>query len=69
MTRIAKLYRKLLDGRTLTFAEFERLLVAFGYARVRQQGSHIAYRHPGIRDTRILQPKMPSPIKSVNFLI
>jgi predicted RNA binding protein YcfA (HicA-like mRNA interferase family) len=57
MTRIAKLYRKLLDGRPLSFSEFERLLVAFGYQPVRQKGSHRAWRHPGIADTRIIQPK------------
>ena len=57
MTRIAKLSQKLRDGRALTFAEFERLLVAYGYRRSRQDGSHVAYRHDGIRDTRIIQPK------------
>lgn len=57
MTRIAKLYRKLLDGRPLTFAEFECLLEAFGYARLSQRGSHIAWRHPGTGDKRIIQPR------------
>ena len=57
MTRLTKLYRKLLDGRPLAFAEFESLLVAFGYRRVRQKGSHTAYRHDGIGDTRIIQPR------------
>jgi predicted RNA binding protein YcfA (HicA-like mRNA interferase family) len=57
MTRIAKLYRKLLDGRSLTFAEFERLLAAFGYVRVSQRGSHVAWRHPETADKRIIQPR------------
>ncbi len=57
MTRIAKLYRKLLDGRPLTFAEFERLLAAFGYKRVSQRGSHVAWRHPVTADKRIIQPR------------
>ncbi len=56
MTRIAKLYRKLLEGRTISFAEFERLLVAFGYMRVGQRGSHASWRHPANGDKRIIQP-------------
>lgn len=56
MTRIAKLYRKLLDGRPLSFSEFERLLAAFGYRPSRQKGSHRAWRNPAIADTRIIQP-------------
>lgn len=56
MTRIAKLYRKLVDGHALSFAEFCRLLEAFGYRRIRSKGSHLAYRHNAIRDTRIIQP-------------
>lgn len=56
MTQLAKLHRKLLEGRPLTFAEFVRLLEAFGYERVRTTGSHIAYRNDTIRDTRIIQP-------------
>jgi predicted RNA binding protein YcfA (HicA-like mRNA interferase family) len=46
MTRIAKLYQKLLDGRLLTFAEFQKLLEAFGYTHVRTRGSHMPYRSP-----------------------
>ncbi len=56
MTKIAKLYSKLLAGRTLTFAEFERLLAAFGYAKVGQRGSHVSWRHPANGDKRIIQP-------------
>lgn len=57
MTRIAKLYQKLLDGRPLTFAEFEKLLVGFGYEYVGRKGSHAAWRHPVTGDKRIIQPK------------
>jgi predicted RNA binding protein YcfA (HicA-like mRNA interferase family) len=58
MTRIAKLYEQLLKNpRGLTFAEFQRLLEAFGYRFKRQTGSHIAYRHTTVADTRIIQPK------------
>ncbi len=56
MTRIAKLYRKLLDGRPISFTEFERLLAAFGYVRVGQRGSHASWRHPDNGDKRIIQP-------------
>ena len=57
MSRIAKLYQKLLDGRQLTFAEFQRLLEAFGYRYERSRGSHISYCHIRISDTRIIQPR------------
>jgi predicted RNA binding protein YcfA (HicA-like mRNA interferase family) len=57
MTRLAKLYRKMLDKRGLSFTEFCRLLEAFGYVHVRTNGSHIAYHHQGIGDTRIVQPR------------
>jgi predicted RNA binding protein YcfA (HicA-like mRNA interferase family) len=58
MTRIAKLYEQLLrNPRGLTFAEFQRLLEVFGYRIKRQTGSHIAYRHNVVADTRIVQPK------------
>jgi predicted RNA binding protein YcfA (HicA-like mRNA interferase family) len=56
MSRIAKLYRKLIEGRPLTFAEFEKLLRAFGYVRIDQRGSHISWRHPQTGDKRIIQP-------------
>ena len=57
MSKIIKLYRKLIDGRPLTFQEFCRLLEAFGYDRDRVSGSHVAYRHGKIGDTRIVQPR------------
>jgi predicted RNA binding protein YcfA (HicA-like mRNA interferase family) len=71
MTRIAKLYEQMLrNPRGLTFAEFKRLLEAFGYRNVRQNGSHIAYRHTVVPDTRIVQPKgnMAKPYQVRQFL-
>lgn len=56
MTRMAKLYGRLIARQLLTFAEFERLLSAFGYIRVAQRGSHVSWRHPATRDKRIIQP-------------
>jgi predicted RNA binding protein YcfA (HicA-like mRNA interferase family) len=57
MTRFAKLYRKLIDGRPLSFAEVEKLLRAFGYVRIEQRGSHVSWRHPDTGDKRVIQPK------------
>lgn len=57
MSKIEKLYQKLLAGRTLSFAEFERLLTAFGYRFVRQRGSHRIWRNERIPDSRTVLPK------------
>jgi predicted RNA binding protein YcfA (HicA-like mRNA interferase family) len=57
MTRIAKLYDKLITGRQLTFAEFQKLLEAFDYKHVRTNGSHQIYRRDDIRDKRVIQPQ------------
>jgi predicted RNA binding protein YcfA (HicA-like mRNA interferase family) len=46
MTRIAKLYEQLLAGRPISFAELERLALAFGFAHDRTKGSHKIYKHP-----------------------
>jgi predicted RNA binding protein YcfA (HicA-like mRNA interferase family) len=71
MTRIAKLYEQLLhQDRSLSFTEFQRLLEAFGYRLKRQTGSHLAYRHLSVMDTRIIQPrgKMAKPYQVEQFL-
>jgi predicted RNA binding protein YcfA (HicA-like mRNA interferase family) len=57
MTRIAKLYQKLLNGRSLSFAEFQKLLEAFGYVHIRTRGSHMSYRRSDIADIRVIQPR------------
>ena len=57
MTRLTKLYGKLLAGRSLTFAEFERLLTAFGYRLMRQRGSHRIWRNDAVCDSRTIQSK------------
>jgi predicted RNA binding protein YcfA (HicA-like mRNA interferase family) len=46
MTRISKLYEQLLAGRPISFAELERLALAFGFVHDRTKGSHKIYRHP-----------------------
>ena len=57
MTRLAKLYQKLLNRRPLSFAEFCLLFEAFGYRCTRVRGSHHVYHHAGVGDTRIIQPR------------
>jgi predicted RNA binding protein YcfA (HicA-like mRNA interferase family) len=57
MTRIAKLYNRLLSGRALTFAEFQTLILAFGFELDRIKGSHHVYKRPGIIDRVNAQPK------------
>ncbi len=56
MSRIAKLYRKFLDGRPLTFAEFEALIFAFGFVHDRTKGSHRVYKQAGIAERVNAQP-------------
>jgi predicted RNA binding protein YcfA (HicA-like mRNA interferase family) len=57
MTRIAKLYDQLLAGRPISFAEFERLLRAFGFVLDRTKGSHQIFMQPGVGQHVNAQPK------------
>jgi predicted RNA binding protein YcfA (HicA-like mRNA interferase family) len=58
MTRIAKLYEQLLTNRKrLTFAEYIRLVEAFGFRHYRTQGSHQIYIRDGIPEQINAQPK------------
>jgi predicted RNA binding protein YcfA (HicA-like mRNA interferase family) len=59
MTNPIKLYRLLVEGRAgvLSFRDFEALLRAFGFAAVRQKGSHAAWRHPFTGKVLIIQPR------------
>ena len=58
MTRIAKLYEQLLTNRRqLTFAEFIRLVEAFGFRHYRTNGSHQIYIREGIHEQVNAQPK------------
>ena len=41
----------------MSFAEFQRLLEAFGYRLDRVRGSHHTYRHPLIGQRMQIQPK------------
>jgi predicted RNA binding protein YcfA (HicA-like mRNA interferase family) len=56
MTRVAKLYEKFLHKRSITFAEFQRLLEAFGYHLDHVRGSHHTYRHSRLPQRMQIQP-------------
>lgn len=59
MTKVVKLYEQLTTRRagTLSFKDFERLLLAFGFDLYRQRGSHRSYRHPLARRMMVIQPR------------
>jgi predicted RNA binding protein YcfA (HicA-like mRNA interferase family) len=57
MTRIAKLYQQLLDGRRVSFSEFQRLLEAFGFRLDRVRGSHHTYHHAHTGERLVIQPQ------------
>ena len=47
MTQIEKLYIRLVQSRAaMRFADFERILKAFGFELDRINGSHHIYKHP-----------------------
>lgn len=58
MTRIAKLYERLLANprATISFRDFEKLLKAFGFEHVRTTGSHRQYVHPKLDRAFPVQP-------------
>lgn len=58
MSKASKLYEKLLQTprRIVTFRDFERMLVAFGFVLKRERGSHKSYRHPRIPEVLTVQP-------------
>ena len=59
MTQIAKLYARLAANPRLaiSFRDFERLLLAFGFEHVRTTGSHKQYVHPSIPRPLPVQPE------------
>jgi predicted RNA binding protein YcfA (HicA-like mRNA interferase family) len=50
MTKPSKVYASLRDNpaQIISFRDFERLLVAFGFSHRRTVGSHRHYRHPQV---------------------
>ncbi len=59
MTQIAKLYARLLANQrqTISFRDFERLLLAFGFEHARTTGSHRQYVHAKIPRPFPVQPE------------
>jgi predicted RNA binding protein YcfA (HicA-like mRNA interferase family) len=58
MAKPAALFQKLEDSprKPLRFRDFERVLLAFGFVRVRQRGSHRVYEHCAAPRPLIIQP-------------
>lgn len=59
MTRIAKLHAAIAENpsSSITFRDFERLLLAFGFLPVRQKGSHQSYKHSIAQRMLVIQPR------------
>lgn len=59
MSKIAKLFASVYTnpGAALSFRDFERLLLAFGFVFVRQRGSHRSYKHPEAQRMLVVQPR------------
>ncbi len=57
MTRLAKLYEKAVRGSTLSFAEFQILILAFGFELDRIKGSHHVYKRAGVPERVNAQPQ------------
>ena len=61
----------MLRGSALSFAEFERLLQAYGFVLDRVKGSHHIYKHQSIGDRINAQPdgKSAKPCQVRQFLV
>jgi predicted RNA binding protein YcfA (HicA-like mRNA interferase family) len=57
MTRISKLYDRFDRGSALDFAEFIRLIEAFGFTHRRTTGSHRIYARDDVPEQVNVQPK------------
>ena len=58
MTQIEKLYAHLLQSRSaMRFADFARILSAFGFTLDRVRGSHRIFRHPHVPRPLSIQPR------------
>ena len=71
MIKASKLYAKLLASRSsMRFADFQRILAAFGFTLDRINGSHHQYMHPLANRPLSIQPKgnMAKPYQIDQFL-
>jgi predicted RNA binding protein YcfA (HicA-like mRNA interferase family) len=58
MTQIEKLYTRLVQSRAaMRFADFERILKAFGFELDRINGSHHIYKHAAVPRRLSIQPR------------
>ncbi|WP_068077211.1 type II toxin-antitoxin system HicA family toxin [Novosphingobium lentum] len=58
MTQIEKLFSQLVATRAaMRFADFERILKAFGFTLDRINGSHHIYKHPVVPRRLSIQPR------------
>ncbi len=58
MTKPDKLYQQLLSSsaRSVSFRDFERLILAFGFRLRRVRGSHRHYTHPKVHTVLTINP-------------
>ena len=58
MTKPDKLYLQLLDStaRSVSFRDFERLILEFGFELKRSRGSHRHYYHPAVPEVLTINP-------------
>ena len=58
MTKPGKLYPLLLSStaRSVSFRDFERLVIAFGFTLNRTRGSHRQYTHPKVTAVLTINP-------------
>ena len=58
MTKPDKLYQQLLSStsRSVSFRDFERLIVAFGFRLQRTRGSHRHFVHPNVPTVLTINP-------------
>ncbi len=58
MNQTEKLFARLVSTRAaLRFADFERVLKAFGFTLDRTSGSHHIYKHPAVSRRLSIQPR------------
>lgn len=73
MTRTSKLYQWIVANprAAVSFRDFERLLIAFGFKLDRIRGSHRSYEHPSVPRPLSIQPRgnMAKPYQIDQFLV
>lgn len=58
MTQIEKLYAQIIANRaSMRFADFRRILEAFGFTLDRVKGSHHIFKHPIVSRVLSVQPR------------